>query len=379
MKYFLTHLLFAFLAVSALNAAIVRFTTDDVTVDTISDNPDLSSLTSSIGTLAPDFDSNTTVYTANVLFAGDSLTVTPTAAQANASIQVRINGGSYATVNSGSASSALALNIGLNTIDILVTAQDMTATKTYSITVTRSLENQSITFASPGDQLARSTGALNLAATGGSSGNPVTFTVTSGPATLTGPATLAFTGAGSVTITASQSGSGTHNPAAAQSQTFNVILPKPDVAVGASLSNLVGLGIYTAPSGQLVRLISKRTRPVTGYASVANRVSLPDDRATDVLKLKGTRSSRYFRVDYFAPEGNVTASVVAGDYRSAAIDANDPALTLRAVITPNKKTLTVKKGKQKTILRAAFHSLLQASSTTWPASSDGGIIRVETK
>ena len=56
-------------------------------------NADLSNLTLSDGTLNPAFDSNTTSYTASVPNATSSMTVTPTAADANATIQVRVNGG----------------------------------------------------------------------------------------------------------------------------------------------------------------------------------------------------------------------------------------------------------------------------------------------
>jgi hypothetical protein len=61
--------------------------------------------------------------------------VTPTASDSAATIQVRINGGSYGAVASGSASAALPLNLGDNTIDVKVTAQDTTTTKIYTITV----------------------------------------------------------------------------------------------------------------------------------------------------------------------------------------------------------------------------------------------------
>ena len=61
-----------------------------------------------------------------------SLTVTPTAAEAHATIQV--NG---TTVVSGSASGAMDLGVGQNTVTTVVTAQDGTTSKTYTITVTR--------------------------------------------------------------------------------------------------------------------------------------------------------------------------------------------------------------------------------------------------
>jgi Cadherin-like beta sandwich domain len=49
---------------------------------------------------------------------------------------VQINGGSFATVASGSASAALIVNYGANIIDVKVTAQDGTV-KTYNITITK--------------------------------------------------------------------------------------------------------------------------------------------------------------------------------------------------------------------------------------------------
>ena len=105
--------------------------------EAISTNANLSALTISSGTLSPSFASGTTAYTASVSNGTTSVTVTPTVSDANATIQARVNGGSYASVTSGSASSSLSLNVGSNTIDVTVTAQDGSTTKTYTITVTR--------------------------------------------------------------------------------------------------------------------------------------------------------------------------------------------------------------------------------------------------
>jgi formylglycine-generating enzyme required for sulfatase activity len=79
---------------------------------------------------------------------------------------------------------------------------------------------QTITFIPIPDQFV--TNVLTLSATGGASGNPVTFAVTNGPAVISGGNQLSFTGTGSVTITASQAGSLTHQAAPDVSRTFNV-------------------------------------------------------------------------------------------------------------------------------------------------------------
>ncbi|MBU3663503.1 MAG: T9SS type A sorting domain-containing protein [Bacteroidetes bacterium] len=102
---------------------------------TPSNNANLNALLLSSGTLSPAFASSTSTYTAST--SATSITVTPTIADTNATIQVRVNSGSYALVNSGNASAALPLNLGINTIDVNVIAQDFSTTKTYTITVTR--------------------------------------------------------------------------------------------------------------------------------------------------------------------------------------------------------------------------------------------------
>jgi uncharacterized repeat protein (TIGR02543 family) len=92
----------------------------------------LSALSLSSGTLNPAFASATTSYTAEVVNSITSINVTPTATDSNATIKVN-----DLTVASGSASSAISLDVGENTITTIVTAQDGTTTKTYTVIVTR--------------------------------------------------------------------------------------------------------------------------------------------------------------------------------------------------------------------------------------------------
>ncbi|WP_429126125.1 cadherin-like beta sandwich domain-containing protein [Ensifer sp. 4252] len=92
----------------------------------------LSSLVMSSGTLSPVFASGTASYTAAVSNSTASLTVRPTASDANATITVN-----NTTVASGATSGPISLNVGSNTLTIVVTAQDGTTTETYTVTVTR--------------------------------------------------------------------------------------------------------------------------------------------------------------------------------------------------------------------------------------------------
>ncbi len=78
---------------------------------------------------------------------------------------------------------------------------------------------QTLAFAPIPDQL--TTASVPLSATGGESGNPVTIVVTEGPAVIN-DSVLTFTGAGSVTVTASQAGNAFYLPAEDVSRTFTV-------------------------------------------------------------------------------------------------------------------------------------------------------------
>lgn len=99
-----------------------------------SSDANLSGLSLSGVTLSPDFAADTLSYTsAEVPNMITALTVSPVKANAFAVVQVRVNGGSYSLP-----SSLLALNVGSNTIDVRVTSQDGTTTKTYTVTVPRS-------------------------------------------------------------------------------------------------------------------------------------------------------------------------------------------------------------------------------------------------
>ena len=99
-------------------------------------NANLSNLTLSSGTLMPDFAATTTSYEVDVEAPTDSVRVTPTTADAQATVTV--NG---ALVDSGKASDEIRLSEGVGAttdIDVEVTAQNST-TKTYTITVTQTL------------------------------------------------------------------------------------------------------------------------------------------------------------------------------------------------------------------------------------------------
>ena len=122
-------------------AQVTQSADADLTGLTIADNNGTAVV------LEPIFDAaapDTVDYTASVANGVTSVTVTPTTNHAAATL----------TVAGGEASAAIALNVGINALDIVVTAEDGT-TKTYTVTITRAANqppvanagvDQSVTF-----------------------------------------------------------------------------------------------------------------------------------------------------------------------------------------------------------------------------------------
>jgi len=92
----------------------------------------LSSLQSSGGALTPSFASGTLNYSQSVPNATTSILLTPAVEDATATVTV--NGSAVA---SGTASGAIPLAVGANTINTVVTAQDGITTQTYTLIVTQ--------------------------------------------------------------------------------------------------------------------------------------------------------------------------------------------------------------------------------------------------
>ncbi|MEK3910176.1 cadherin-like beta sandwich domain-containing protein [Paenibacillus sp. FSL H7-0331] len=175
----------------------------------LSTNANLSNLTLSQGSLSPPFAAGTISYTSAAANAVSSIEVTAILADSNAT--VKLNGSAAA---SGSAVT-IPLNIGSNPITILVTAQDGTTQKTYTVTVNRAassnadlsnlivdqgtltpvFESGTISYtndvAHPVSSLnvtpiiADSTATLKVNGTAATSGSPVNLPITVGSNTIT--------------------------------------------------------------------------------------------------------------------------------------------------------------------------------------------------
>jgi len=109
----------------------------------VSHDATLSALTTSLGALTPPFTSGTLGYAASLPSGTSSITVTPTASFAGASITLAQDGGAAVPIASGSTSADLPVPAAgtVSHIAIKVTAQDGTATKTYTIGVSQLASN----------------------------------------------------------------------------------------------------------------------------------------------------------------------------------------------------------------------------------------------
>ncbi|MFF2158146.1 cadherin-like beta sandwich domain-containing protein [Paenibacillus chitinolyticus] len=242
--------------------------------NTVSTNANLSNLTLSAGTLSPAFASGTTGYTADVSNGTASINVTPTVADGTAT--VKVNG---STVASGSPSS-ISLSVGANTITVVVTAQDGTTQKTYTVTVTRAAPlstNANLNY------LTLSAGTLNpsfasgtTSYTAGVANNVTSVDVT--PTLADGTATVKLNGS------AVASGSTSSLPLIVGANTITVLVTAQDgttqktytvtVTRAAPLSTNANLNNLTLSAGTLNPSFASGTTSYT--AGVANNVSSVD-------------------------------------------------------------------------------------------------------
>ena len=106
----------------------------------------LSNLTLSSGVLYPEFDINTTVYTALVLNSVSTLTVTPTTTGSDATVAF-LNNTNMPIIDMDVSTAPLDMTLNFgddNVIKVKVTAEIGSAVKTYTVTVTRAVQDVTV-------------------------------------------------------------------------------------------------------------------------------------------------------------------------------------------------------------------------------------------
>jgi gliding motility-associated-like protein len=254
-----------------------------------SSNANLASLVPSNGVLSPLFASGVNAYTMSVANNVASLTLTPSLSDATSTITV--NGSSTAN---GSTSAAVILNVGANSIPVMVKAQDGTI-NTYIVVVTRAASsNADLTG------LAISSGTLSPVFDAGTLAYSASVPNSSSTITLT-PATADATAVVTINGATVNSGSAFALALHVGNNTINVTVKAQDgtikvytLTVNRALSSDANLSAINMSVGTL--------NPVFAVATTAYTVTVPSNTtsitvtptvedATAAIKVNGTASN----------------------------------------------------------------------------------------
>ncbi|WP_422361659.1 T9SS type A sorting domain-containing protein [Reichenbachiella sp.] len=143
-------------------------------------------------------------------------------------------------------------------------------------------QSQEITFEALPDR-SEGDAPFNLEATA-SSGLSVSFSVIDGPATLSG-SVLTLTGAGRVTIEASQTGNENYNPASSVQRMFDVVESNNPQVLSLDMTT-DGVSVFPNPTNDWVHVITNNDSP--GYLSIY---------AVNGNKILGRRLEKNARID----------------------------------------------------------------------------------
>ena len=188
-------------------------------------------------TLSPGFSPGIFVYTASVANTISSIIFTPTVNESHATITV--NG---TPVISGSATEAIPLNVGANTITTVVTAQDRSTTATYTTTVTREVAVATPSLSNFGP-ISKTYGDAAFGLTAPTSDSSGAFTYTSSNtavATISG-STVTVVGVGTSTITATQAADGNYAQASTTATLTVTTGSQATLTASASASSIVAI------------------------------------------------------------------------------------------------------------------------------------------
>ena len=327
---------------------------------TLSTDADLSGLTISEGTL-PTFAAATISYAVSVDNDVASITVTPTVADTDASVTV-----DGSAVASGAASSAIALTAGVaKAIDIVVTAEDGSTEKTYTVTVTRAAPATLSTNADLSG-LTISAGALDpvfAAATEGyavSVGNDVASVMLT-PTTADAAATLTVAGAAVTSGAASSAIALTAGVAKAiaivvtaedgtTTKTYTVTVTRAAPATLSADADLSGL------------TLSVGTLPTFAAATISYAVNVGNDVASITVTPTVADDGASVTVDGVMVASGATSAAIA--LTAGVAKAIDIVVTAEDGITTKTYTVTVTRGANTAPVIDAGNETLSAAENS---------------
>jgi len=250
----------------------------------------LSALAVSSGSLSPAFNSAVFSYTDSVNYSTTSITVTPTAALANATITV--NG---TTVTSGQASTPINLKVGDNVIPVVVTANGTSLTYTIKVTRLDSTYLTALTAQSGSNAIALSPTpfaktTLSYSATVGYEVSAITLTPTAesttASITVKGVSTISGQASASIPLSIGQNSIAIVVTAGGVSQTYTITITRVDTGLSNLTGSLVPAGLFTlCPSFISTTFIY--TASSSGKGSV--RLTPTASNAGSVIKVNGVQ------------------------------------------------------------------------------------------
>ena len=381
--------------------------------DTANYNPASASVALSVVVAVPGSPTAITATTANgeatVTFTAPSFT--GSAAITGYTIRATATDGSTVTVNAtGSPAKVTGLTPGKSYRFTVIASNSAGSSEssTTSDALAISLVNQTITFAAPADRASNS-GSFTLAATA-TSGLPVTFTVVSGPALLTGNV-LDLTGtAGTVKIRASQAGNATYAAAPAVEVSFAVTAGSAQVVLSSVVNpatqkseGTLGVVLTGSSRSGVLLLVSSGTGPsgtaeftlgaggafTASFESTATPSGLPLDRGVQAASVTYTFTGTFvnnvltgsiqplgFGFKAEAPVNPPASATSVGLYTSTALSADSG--TVYSLVGANNevlvlvKTPTVTTGGLTTLKADGSYSLA-ATTTSGSVTLNGGV------
>jgi hypothetical protein len=220
----------------------------------------------------------------------------------------------------------------LVTTDNTTTYVNQSQTSILTGTGTTGSTAQTITFPQPASPATASTSAM-LQGTS-SSGLNVTYTITSGPATVSG-SNVTYTGPGTVVIAANQAGNATYAPATAVSRTVTVLVA-PTVASVTAVSSVfgstTGITVTATESGSNGAVTGGVVTFTTGGSATGSFTP-----TTCTLPVGGSCSVSYTPTGTLAG-GTYAGAIIANFAAVGSYSAASGSNTL--TITPASKTIT---------------------------------------
>lgn len=271
----------------AVNAGTVTFTLlngtalvgSSVTSDTVASGTASASYTLPLGTGAGTYIIQAAFNAGGIFAASTDASHTLTIAKAGATVTLsalnQTYTGSPLTVTAATIPPSLAVTITYNgspnlpsaagSYAVTATIDDPNYSGTATGTLTIAQASQSISFSPLGSPITYTT-PIPLTATGGGSGNPVVFSVLSGPGYVTGNL-LTVTGSGTLVVAANQSGNANYQAAPQVTQT--VVSLASTLKAGASSLAFGSVPVGTASPTQTVIVSNPNVFPVSSVSATA--------------------------------------------------------------------------------------------------------------